>query len=103
MLYVPTNLINNEYNYFLGNNGVIVELSSGVCKFVDVERDYVTSNAYSCDNSNLPSVDFSLITDNWFYKNNLSDSFIIFAILAIFVIYLPYRIFARMFGRWLKF
>lgn len=103
MLYLPTNLINNEYNYYLDNNGVVIETSTGICKYVDITKDYIVSDDYSCDVSNLHSFDFSLLTDNYFYKNNICDSFIIFSILAIFTLYLPYRIFARLFGRWLKF
>lgn len=42
------------------------------------------------------------ITTDFAYRNDFSDILIIFLILAIFLVYLPYKIFSRFFGRWLK-
>lgn len=42
------------------------------------------------------------ITDNFYNRNDLFDILAIFFIILIVCIYYPYRIFSRMFGRWLK-
>ncbi len=53
--------------------------------------------------SNLPScIDKNDLTTDYYYRNDIADILIIFVILAIFIIYLPYKIFSRFFGRWLK-
>lgn len=42
------------------------------------------------------------ITTDFYYRNDLSDILVCFIIIVIFCIYFPYRLFSRMFGRWLK-
>lgn len=41
-------------------------------------------------------VDNSLVTDNFYYRNDLDRVLIIFLILTIFTIYLPFKIFVRL-------
>lgn len=53
--------------------------------------------------STLPvCLDKNDLTTDFYYRNDIADILIIFVILAIFIIYLPYKIFSRFFGRWLK-
>lgn len=42
------------------------------------------------------------ITTDFYYRNDLDKILVIFFIIAIICIYLPYKIFSRAFGRWLK-
>lgn len=42
------------------------------------------------------------LTSNYIYRNDFPDILIMFFIISIFVVYIPYRIFSRFFGRWLK-
>lgn len=41
-------------------------------------------------------------TTEVYYRNDLSDILIIFLIIVLIGFYLPYKILARLFGRWLK-
>lgn len=47
----------------------------------------------------LPSSD---ITNDFYYRNDFDSICIIFLIFSIFILYLPFKIFSRLFGRWFK-
>ncbi len=47
-------------------------------------------------------LDHDVITDSFYNRNDLFDILAIFLIILIVCIYFPFRIFSRMFGRWLK-
>ena len=54
-------------------------------------------------NSSLPiCVSKSSFTTDVYYRNDFDSILIIFLILFIFIIVLPYKIMSRAFGRWLK-
>lgn len=54
-------------------------------------------------NSSLPTCfTKSSITTDFYYRNDFDSILIIFLILFIFIIVLPYKIMSRAFGRWLK-
>lgn len=54
-------------------------------------------------NSSLPTCfTKSSITTDVYYRNDFDSILIIFLILFIFIIVLPYKIMSRAFGRWLK-
>lgn len=54
-------------------------------------------------NSSLPiCLSKSSITNDVYYRNDFDSVLIIFLILFIFIIVLPYKIMSRAFGRWLK-
>lgn len=42
------------------------------------------------------------LTDNFYYRNDFHNILIIFLIMSIFVFYIPYKLFSRIFGRWLR-
>lgn len=42
------------------------------------------------------------LTTNFYYRNDMDSIMIIFVVLALICVYLPYKIYSRMFGRWLK-
>ena len=52
--------------------------------------------------STLPQCSQEAFTTNVFYRNDFDSILVIFFILLIVCFYFPYRIIARMFGRWLK-
>lgn len=53
--------------------------------------------------TNLPTcIQSSLITTDFYYRNDIKDILIIFIILSIFAIWFPYKLFSKIFGRWLK-
>lgn len=47
-------------------------------------------------------VDTNKITNDFYYRNDLSNILTIFLILCIFCVFIPYKIFSRAFGRWFK-
>ena len=54
-------------------------------------------------NSSLPTcISKSSLTNDVYYRNDFDGILIIFLILFIFIIVLPYKIMSRAFGRWLK-
>ena len=54
-------------------------------------------------NSSLPvCLDSNTITNEVYYRNDFDSILIIFLVLFIFIIVLPYKIMSRAFGRWLK-
>ena len=44
----------------------------------------------------------SSITNDFYYRVDFSQIVLIFSIFAFFIVYLPYKIWSRLFGRWLK-
>lgn len=54
-------------------------------------------------NNTLPiCLTSSSITNDVYYRNDLDSILIIFLVLFIFIIALPYKVMSRAFGRWLK-
>lgn len=53
------------------------------------------TNSVICDNVNT-------FTDNVFYRYDFDKSLMMFFIFAIVLIYFPFKIFSRAFGRWLR-
>jgi len=53
--------------------------------------------------STLPiCLDSSVITHEFYYRRDTADIFLIFFILFIFIVLIPFKIISRAFGRWLK-
>lgn len=53
--------------------------------------------------STLPvCINTNRITTNVMYRNDIDSIMVVFFILLLICFYFPYRIIARMFGRWLK-
>lgn len=74
-------------------------------------RDYYYNSNYLYNDgiqsfstySTIPTcLDSSVITTDFYYRNDIADILIIFVILSLFIIYFPYKLFSRFFGRWLK-
>ena len=111
MIYMPED---NTYNkcYVVQSEGVI----RGYDRVPQLNtnynyRDYyVNSNYIYRDNSGqwnqystLPTcLSSSVITNDYYYRNDFDSICIIFLIFALFIIYLPYKLWSRLFGRWLK-
>lgn len=53
--------------------------------------------------STLPvCLDNSLITTDFYYRLDFPNILFIFLVFSIFIVYIPFKIFSRAFGRWLK-
>lgn len=74
---------------------------------IDYRDFYIKSNYIFKDGnqsfgsySTLPTcLDNSVLTDNYYYRNDFADILIIFTIMCIFGLYIPINIFLRMFKR----
>ena len=49
-----------------------------------------------------PCVSMNDVTDDFYYRNDFDSILIIFLIISIFVFLIPFKVFSRLFGRWLK-
>lgn len=84
---IPTN--NTDYNYrdYYFNSNYIYRDGSG------------TWSQYS----SLPTcLDNNIITNDFYYRNDFDSILFIFLVFSIFIVYIPFKIFSRAFGRWLK-
>lgn len=84
---VPTN--NTSYNYrdYYINSDYIYKDGSGTWSQYTTLPVCLTSSVIS--------------NENW-YRVDLSSILLIFFILFIFIVYYPMKLFTRLFGRWLK-
>lgn len=109
MIYVPDK---NYQCFVVQNENVIrayktVPRNNSTINYRDyyIHSDYIFqdgSQSFS-QYSTLPvCLSSSEITDNWFYRLDLPDILISFTIICLFIFYIPYKIFSRFFGRWLK-
>ena len=111
MIYVPSDLTYNKC-YVVQNEDVIrgydrVPSNNTNYNYRDyyIHSDYIYKDGYGSWNqySTLPvCLSTSDITNDFYYRVDFSNILLIFFIFSIFVIYLPYKIFSRLFGRWLK-
>ena len=111
MIYVPSD---NTYNqcYVVQSEGVI----RGYDRYPTYNTNYNYRDYYIRSNyiyrdgvgqwgqySTLPiCLSSSDITNDYYYRNDFDSICIIFLIFSIFVVYLPYKVFSRLFGRWFK-
>lgn len=109
-IYVP-NLENYQCVYIRGEGIIRAYYQKPTYNSTVNYRDYyINSNYIFTDGQqnfsnygNLPVCLASTeLTDNFYYRNDLDSILIIFLILAIFIVFIPYKIFSRFFGRWLK-
>lgn len=111
--YMPSELLNSSYRYELTNNNYLVVHKNTNCfnqyntTYCDCQRvytdlDYQISNTYSCSTNYTIDIPYSNFSSDIWYRKDLSNILIIFTILAVFMIILPFKVVARMFGRWLK-
>lgn len=110
--YVPSDLLNSNYGYELNDYYITIHKNTNCYQqynttYCDCVRlyynfDYAISNTFTCSNSYSVSIPYSSLSSDFYYRKDITNSFIIFTIIFLFGIYLPYRILSRLFGRWLK-
>lgn len=108
-IYIPSN-INYNACYTVQDKDTIrvyqnIPRTNSTSNYVDVyiNSHYLSKNGSQTwgNTSTLPScLNSSLITDDYFYSVDFSDSLIIFLIIFLFTFYFAFRIFKRIFGRW---
>lgn len=111
MIYVPSDNVYDKC-YVVQSEGVIrgydrIPQNNTNYNYRDF---YINSNYIYRDGvgswsqyTTLPvCLDNSIITNDFYYRNDFDSICFIFMIFSIFIVYLPYKIFSRLFGRWLK-
>lgn len=106
MIYVPDL---NYKCYYVQSEGVIrayeeIPQNNKTINYRDfyINSNYIYKDGYTqfSSYSTLPiCLDSSTLTDNVYYRNDLSDILIIFVIMSIFCLYIPIKIFTRIFRR----
>lgn len=109
--YLPSTFINNNYRYkingdyftIITNNNCFSQYSNTYCDCYNVypKLDYINSEVSSC-NINTNYVTSDKFSSDIYYRIDFVNIMIIFCIFAYFIIFLPYKIMSRLFGRWLK-
>ena len=121
-LYLPSELINSNYVYsYLVNNRTFAIINPSTCAYInqptssttryndctvyvyqiDLNSYFTTTQTITVGSSSL-ILSFNDFSSSVWYRNDISDILIIFMILFIFIILIPYKIVSRLFGRWLK-
>ena len=98
-IYVPTELIDSDC-FVINDNFIRAYTNSDLTEYTDIfiNQDYMTktgiSEVYtgSCDISDN-------FTDNFYYRVDFYKILIMFLIMSIFIIYIPIKIFSKLFKR----
>lgn len=105
MFYVPNNLKNENYTYYISdNNNVIIitnencynQFGTNYCDCINLypNLDYVYSNKYTCSASNYNySIPYNNITSDYWYRLNIAQILIIFTIIVLFSTFFDYKLF----------
>lgn len=67
-----------------------------------VNTHYLVKNGYDEVTSAPVCLDKNIMTNDVYYRNDFSSILVMTFILLIICFYFPYKMFSRMFGRWLK-
>ena len=113
-IYLPSNMINSNWSYEINaDNYFVVHTNNNCynngyntwycdCYKVYPTMDYITSNAFACYQGNYASINYNDLTSDFWYRIDIDKCLVIFLIIFLFGILLPYKIISRLFGRWLK-
>lgn len=110
-IYLPVNSVNDYQCYVVQNSDTIrayvnFPARNSSSNYVDfyINSHYLqTTGTQTWGNtSNLPvCISTSSITNDIVYSNDFLGGLIMFSIFFFFIVYFPYRLFRRIFGRWL--
>lgn len=110
--YIPSELLNNNWSYELNDYYFTIhtyencfnQYNTTYCDCIRLYHsfDYQYSNRFSCSNNFTTYVPYNNLTSDFWYRIDIDKSLIIFMILAIIIIFIPFKIIGRWFGRWLK-
>lgn len=111
--YMPQNMLNNNWSYEFNNDGYYVIHTRNNCYWnynteycdcykVYPEYDYLQTNAFACYNGSYASLNYNDFTTDYNYRIDIWKIYLLFAIICVFGIIIPFKIISRVFGRWLK-
>lgn len=101
-VYVPFENINNYSYYYFSNDMSLIYASNDNINFtiIDIENHYTLVDNYVLnDISNLILIDNNNLTNNWFYRNDVTDISLLVVIFSVFFFYIPIKLFSKLFKR----
>lgn len=121
-IYIPKEVLENfnTYNCHIIENGNIISFDkNSTCNdsscvlssfVIDSSNHYfyqekdlsLTSDQFNSYISSCNYDNYTNFTSDVFYRNDIDSVLISFIILLLILIYLPYKIISRLFGRWFK-
>lgn len=102
-IYIPSDYL--DYNCKVVYNDYIrVYTNTNNTSWTDIyfKSDYYLKSGQSTYPNNVSCDSINTYTDNIYYRYDFDKSVVMFFIFAIVLIYFPFRIFCRAFGRWLR-
>lgn len=110
MTYLPSQYINSSYHYTISNDSIRIYTNNNCytqynstycdCLYVYPRIDYINSETTSCNVSNLNNtISSTSFTDNYYYRIDFSNILVMFLIMSIFIIYIPLKIFSKIFRK----
>lgn len=109
MTYLPYDYINSNYKYQLNNDyfrvitneNCYTQYNSTYCDCFNVypRLDYLASEKTSCNINVSNYVNSSSFTDNFYYRIDFTNILIMFTIMSIFIVYLPIKLFSKIFRK----
>lgn len=111
-VYLPSSTIYNKC-YVVQNENVIRAYDTIPSNGANYNyRDYYINSNYIYKDgtgqwsqyTTLPiCLNNDIISNDYYYRNDFPDILFIFLVFSIFIVYIPFKIFSRAFGRWLKY
>lgn len=110
-IYLPENINNNQCVVVQseGHLRVYDSRPNGTQQNVNYRDYYIRENYLKSTNqttwnvyTSINCLDSTQFTTDYWYRPDIWQSLICFIIMAYIMIYLPYKIVSRLFGRWLK-
>ena len=110
MTYLPSESINSNFKYTANNdyfriytnNNCYTQYSSTYCDcyYIYPKLDYIKSEVTSCNVSNLTNtINYNNFTDDFYYRIDFVNILLMFFIMSIFIIYIPLKLFSKIFRK----
>lgn len=110
--YLPNEDINSNFHYSISEHNILVRTNRNCytqysttycdCYYIYPINDYIKSEISACNYNSGTWVNSNQFTSDYWYRLDIASVLIIFTIIFLFGIYMPYKILSRLFGRWLK-
>lgn len=108
--FLPTESINSNYKYTATNDYIRVYTNENCynqynsqycdCYYIYPKLDYLQSEKTSCNVSNLNNtINYNTFTDNYYYRIDFLNILLMFFIMAIFIIYIPFKLISKIFRK----
>lgn len=96
MIYLPFDDVDNIQNFYIDNNIIYVKKSNSYYKvYTNYQYFYEKIDIY-----NFPySSDVSVVSNNFIYRNDICDIFLLFFILFIFIVFIPVKLIFKFFKK----